>query len=420
MAITNIPTNGLWSVVAGYLNSNFAYLLSLFSDNIVYVRSEDDLPIVTNVGGIDIHRLLNKKYIIDGNVSITNPIGWPGAGNTATITAINRSTLTYTGVNALFYDSAAEGNIEVVGLTEFKAPTVEMWNVTAGTAGFSFQTSGEADRFTDCESLGVINGNGNSSFNIGVGSLSNFNQGLVVNNTNFFEINSCFVFGSNAVGCTYFTVQGALTTGSVNFDTVTVGNGTNETLFNINPNIQAGIDAVNIRLSSQEGGINGDIFAAGSLTEKDTKVLSVGNSIIGNTIPGGLLSMTANASTTLAPTTPKKVVGTWIVREESQFTGSTTGRLTYNDVRSISVDLDAIVSLEPAVGNGIVVRAYIAKNGVAIVGSGKSTTIDKGKPQIIPISWRDDISKNDYFEIFVKNETNSSNITAIDATLRIP
>jgi hypothetical protein len=391
-------------------------------DNLVVIKSASDFPTPVNVGGVDTIVLENKEYVIDGNVTITDPLGYPGPGNRATITAINRSVLTYTGGVALFRDPDAQGEVEITGLTEFRAPGAKMWELTASSGDFVFQSTGEADRFTDCQSLGTVNCNGVSSFSILVGTISNFNQGLVVSDPRFFEINTVFVSGNNAIGCTYFTVQGALTVGSVNFDTMTVTNGTNETLFNINPNIQPGIDALSIRSNTQEGGINGAVFDPGSLNEKDNKVISIGNSIIGDTIPGGLLSLTNNVTDTIisAVNTPTLIAGTWVIEDESQFTGTTAGRLTYNDERDITVDVDISVSVEPASGNGKVIRAYVAKNGVEITNSGKSTTADNGKAGNMSISWRASASTNDYYEVFIENKTDSIDLTVIDCTLRIP
>lgn len=404
------------------LNDNDTELFAGLLDNRVIIKSESDLPTSVDVGGVDTHILENKEYLFDGNVTLTDPIGHPGAGLTATIRSINRSVVTYTGGIALFRDPDAEGNIEIEGLTEFRAPGAKMWDLTALSGAFSFQAGGGACRFTDMESIGTVDCNGTSGFNLFFGTISNFNQGLIITDSTFFEMNTMFVFGNNTVGCTYFTVQGASTVGSVNFDTMTVGNGSNETLWDLNSNIQSGIDSINIHHNTQEGGITGTVFAASSLTEKDNKVLSVGNSIIGDTVPGGLLSLTNNASDTIisAVDTPTLVVGTWVIEEESQFTGTTGGRLTYNDARNISIDIDVSISVEPASGNGKVIRAYVAKNGTEITSSGQSSTADNGKAGNISLSWRVDTATNDFYEIFVENKTDAIDITVIDCKLRIP
>ena len=420
--VANDGTGDNWRAAMVKLNANDTELFAALLDNVVIIKSESDFPASTNVGGVNTHVLEDKQYIINANVTIVDPLGFPGVGKRATITATNRFPITYTGGIALFKDPDAQGDIEITGLTEFRAPGAKMWDITASTGSFSFQSTGEADKFTNCESLGTVDCNGTSGFSILVGTLNNFNQGLVVTDPTFFEINTCFVFGNNAVGCTYFTVQGTSSAGSVNFDTMTIGNGSNETLFDLNTNIQSGIDAVNIRTNTQEGGINGTVFKAGSLTQKSDKVLSVGNAIVGDTIPGGLLSLTNNVTETViaAIDTPVLVAGTWVVEDSSQFTGTTSGRLTYDDARDLTVDIDISISMEPASGLNKVLRAYVAKNGTIISNSGKSVTADNGDPANIGVSWRLGVSTTDFIEVFVENKTDTINIIGTDVSLRIP
>jgi len=139
------------------------------------------------------------------------------------------------------------------------------------------------------------------------------------------------------------------------------------------------------------------------------------SSIIGDTVPGGLLSLTSNATDTVisAVDTPTLVTGTWVVEDTSQFSGTVAGRLTYDDARDISVDVDISISVEPASGNGKVIRAYVAKNGVEITNSGKSTTADNGKAGNMSIAWRADTSTTDFYEVFIENKTDAIDITVI-------
>jgi len=375
-------------------------------------------------GGVDTHVLEEKQYIIDGNVTIIDTLGWPGAGKMATITAINRSVLTYTGGIALFRDPDAQGNLEIAGLTEFRAPGAKMWDVTASSGVFSFQSSGEADRFTNCESLGTVDCNGTSDFNLFFGTLSNFNQGLVITDSIFFEINTMFVSGNNAVGCTYFTVQGTSTGGSVNFDTITVTNGTNETVFDVNTNIQSTVDSVNFRGCQEEGGINGLVFSVTSLDEKDNKVLANGNQIMGDTFPGGLLSLSNNAVvTTIAASSSDGsnavlVAGTWVIQDESQFTGTTAGRLTYIDVRDITVNIEVVASVDPVSDSTL--GLYISKNGVAVPQTGIPRFVKAADAGVMSTLWKLDMVTNDFIEVFIENQSGTSNILLSDIIFRIP
>ena len=161
-AAANDGTGDKWRDAFIKVNANETELFADLLDNRVIVKSESDLPASVSVGGVNTHVLENKEYLFDGNVTLIDSIGWPGVGLTATIRAINRSVVTYTGGIALFRDPDAQGNIEVEGLTEFRAPGAKMWDLTALSGSFSFQAGGGACKFTDMQSIGTVDGNGTS------------------------------------------------------------------------------------------------------------------------------------------------------------------------------------------------------------------------------------------------------------------
>ncbi len=396
-------------------------LYEKYPQNMVFVRSSADLPTPQLLNGVLTHKLEPYEYVIDGDVSITAAIGFPGPGQSATIRAVNRSLLIYTGTAAMFHDLSAQGSIEIGGQTEFQAPNGDMFNLLSGAGGFSFQSS-KADRFTNCDRLGEVYCNGLSTFVLNNGTFRNFNQGLIVHDPGFFEINTFFAFGNNQVGCTYFTVEGTSSSGSVNMDTLTVSVGSNETVFNFNPNIQNTIDTINVRDCTLRGPLNGQIFAPGSLTPRDRKFEATGNTLIGNTVHGGLIYLSGNTTQTpvAAINTPTKALGTWTTADISHFNHTVNGALQSEVIRNISSSVDLSVSVQPASGNGVVIRCYLAKNGVPIAASAKTTTADNGKTANLSISWHVDIAQNDYFELFVENRTGTTPIIVTDATLRIP
>lgn len=405
---------------AGGLKTNGEEVLS--TPEIVYIRSESDWPASTDDAGVNTHTLLNKEYWIIGDQSHADPIGFPGFGLTAVIKHVNRAVLTYTGTDSQFYDTNAQGRVELNGLTSYKAPAGSFFDITAVAGVFSLQATGGAYRFDGCLSLGKISGNGLSSVSFDVGTMFNFNQGLIFENMRYQEINRALMAGNNSSSCVYLTSQGASTTGSIIFNKITMANGTNETAFDIKSEVQAGIDNCAFDGCLADGGINGAVFAVGSLTNKDNEVIASANSIMGDSIPGGLLSLSTNTTETVIASlgTPVMVAGVWIVEDESQFSGTPGGRLTSNALRDISVDIDAGLSLQPTSGNDRNLRAYIAKNGVVIPATGKTVTASNGDPQNLSLSWRLDMVGTNYIEVFVENNTNTNNIIVTDATLRIP
>lgn len=251
-------------------------------DPVIDVSSEIDLPTPQLRDGVLTIVLEDRQYRLVNDLDLPFPLAWPGEGKRVTWTSVNRAVYKYTGTDSCFRDLDAKGDFELQGLTRFEAPNGNMWEVdnTTGGSGWSFQAS-DAPGFRNFLAMGTVKGGvSGGGFNIHFGSILNYNQGLIAENLFFFEINLTFVFGNNAVGCVHFTVQGASTSGSINFITPTVSIGSNETVFDIKPEIQSGMDSLNFRGCQQEGGINGTVFAPGSLTQKSLKTVSIGNNFI--------------------------------------------------------------------------------------------------------------------------------------------
>lgn len=270
---------------------------------VIDVRSKLDLPKPQLINGVMTSVLGHAQYRLINDLEIDFSIAWPGDGKRTTWTAVNRAVLRYTGTNALWRDLDAKGDWELQGLTRFEAPNGSFWDVdnTTGGSGWSFQGS-DVPGFRNCQSLGTVRGGvSGGGFNLHFGSILNHNQGLIAEDLFFFEINQVFVFGNNAVGCVHFTVQGAGTSGSINFITPTVSIGTNETVFDIKPEVQAGMDSLNFRGCQQEGGINGAAFAPGSLNTKSLKIVSIGNNFIPNSRIIGSAFIKNNANATAIP-----------------------------------------------------------------------------------------------------------------------
>lgn len=387
----------------------------------VIVDSESDLPATTLVGGVLTHVLADKEYLFTQDMSIASPLGFPGVGNRATIRCTNRATVTYTGTDAFFRDTDAKGDIEVAGLVEFKAPSGDFFEVAASTGSFSFQSTVGA-RFTDCNSLGTFNCNGTSGVGFFFGTFSNFDQGLVVTDPNFFEANLMFMFGNNQTGCVYFDISGASTSGSINMLSNTFSNGSNETIWDFDSTIESGVDSINILGNHQEGGINGSVFAAGSLDLDTPKLKSnANNGVVSNSIVDGLLSLTSNATATTISSAGVGVLaaGTWTVERASLMTGTTAGRLTSNHITDITLPFAAVVTIEPSAGTNKIVGAAFALNGTVIANSKVTGSADAGAPINVPLIWQQALSENDYLEVFLFNDTDTTNVLGSNIRFRV-
>ena len=85
----------------------------------------------------------------------------------------------------------------------------------------------------------------------------------------------------------------------------------------------------------------------------------------------GQVTMQGNSTATNIVTqgSPVKVAGTWAPQIESNFTGDTTGRLTYNGSVTQFVSASVSITFSHAAGGSDDLAVYIAKNGSVITAS---------------------------------------------------
>lgn len=130
------------------------------------------------------------------------------------------------------------------------------------------------------------------------------------------------------------------------------------------------------------------------------------------------VSMTGNSTaTTIASTaTPVKVAGTFTLGDISTgWTGTTAGRLTQTAATARHI-INAIVTLDVTSGSNHKISVYIAKNGT--IASVKMTdTISAGAPRAIATFVNLSLAPNDYVEIFVRNESTTDSVIAVNALL---
>lgn len=157
------------------------------------------------------------------------------------------------------------------------------------------------------------------------------------------------------------------------------------------------------------------------ITTDDALWEFLANDDIADTRPDGLLSMQGNATNTIIAVagTPVLVAGAWAVELESQMTGTTGGRLTYNGGKDAKLPITGSVSVEPVSGTNIQLSAYIAINGVAIANSKRTASASSGQPSSITLPWQAVLSNGDYVEIWVANEDNTTNVLVSSAIHRI-
>ena len=134
----------------------------------------------------------------------------------------------------------------------------------------------------------------------------------------------------------------------------------------------------------------------------------------------GLLTMERNATETTISTvsTPVLVSGTWSVISTHQMGGTAAGRLTYSPTDVALVKVSAAATVLMASSGSKVVTAVLAKNGEVIAASSSATATDI-LPADIAFSWELDLSNGDYLELWVSNDSDTTNLVVSDAELRI-
>lgn len=130
------------------------------------------------------------------------------------------------------------------------------------------------------------------------------------------------------------------------------------------------------------------------------------------------VSMAGNATaTTIASTaTPVKVAGTFTLGDiSSGWTGTTDGKLTHTGQTGRHI-INAIATLDASSGSNHKISLFIAKNGT-VVSTKMTDTISSGAPRAIATFANLVLNQNDYLELYVRNESTTDGVIAVNAVL---
>ena len=163
-----------------------------------------------------------------------------------------------------------------------------------------------------------------------------------------------------------------------------------------------------------------DMTPLSGITRDDVRWDFRTNTVIADTMPDAMVSLNSNATpTVLAVGVPKLVAGTFVDERKSHFTNTTAGRITYIGEKPLTTPMDVIIVMDPVSGANKSIRAFVAINGTALANSGKAVNISSGDPKGLAVFWQAELQPNDFVEIFIENETDSVDVTVIDAILRV-
>jgi hypothetical protein len=141
----------------------------------------------------------------------------------------------------------------------------------------------------------------------------------------------------------------------------------------------------------------------------------------------GLLAFTGNSTATVISTinTPVLVAGTWTVVEVNQMTGTTAGRLTTDSERkNVHLPVDVALGVYPDGGGTKDVTAYVYVNGSKEAASATQFETTGSKPAYVSIPWQvvfnpADPSAPTFVEVYIENNTDTTNLIVSTAKLRV-
>lgn len=166
----------------------------------------------------------------------------------------------------------------------------------------------------------------------------------------------------------------------------------------------------------------GALTPLSGVTTDDIRWRFAGNSSnVKDTQPDSMVSINGNATATTisVATTPVLAAGVWTDERSSHFTNTTGGRVTYNGERDLTSPIQVTATVDVASGTNKVVRVYLAKNGTVYTNSGISVRVNAGAPVSLVSLWQDSLTENDYIEVYVANDTDTVDVTLVDAVLLV-
>lgn len=157
------------------------------------------------------------------------------------------------------------------------------------------------------------------------------------------------------------------------------------------------------------------------VTEDDALWSFALNDQLSDSRADALLSMQGNATPTVIGTQSVGVLlaGTWVIEETSRMTGTTAGRATYDGGRDAKLPITSSVTVEPVSGGAQLMGVCIAIDGVAVPGSLRTGTASAGSPISITVPWQETFATAGFAEVFVSNESTTTNVLGSSAIHRV-
>ncbi len=325
----------------------------------------------------------------------------------------NGPLITYSGSGTMF--SGTDASFAFQGcIINCPSATAFDFTDTIGSTVFKFQDA----TILACNKIGTFTGLANALFV--TGAALNTNDGVTYTGTNLTAatVDKMFMISSSA-----------------GFIAIDLGVATIQNIEVTNLIVQAPSGAIGISgaaasanvLSGFLGMVANCSFSGGmtaplsGITVDDFRWTFSDNSPIPDTVHDALLAFNGNATETVIGTQNVAVIvnATWTCVRSSIFECTTGGRVTSESERDLTgAAIDISVGLLSSGGGTIDVTVYLAKNGTEDSGSGVSINISGSNQAFISLPWLDTTEDGDFYEVFVENNTNTTNIIVESAKFR--
>lgn len=285
-------------------------------------------------------RPLGREYELNVDVDSLYPLTHPGDGKRFTLKAVNGAKWNYLGTGSAISDLDARGDIEFDGQLEITAVNGTLFDCETNGGSASFQAT-HLVRLRDTLGLGRVQGP-NYQWNVQDGSITGFGTGLDAKDTSFFEVNTVFVSGAGTDTTTYFRVHGDQTSGAVNLVLVSTSTSADETVFDLDKDIEQSVNSVLLDTIQKDGPFLGAVFAPDSLDQTNPIVTGQGSEgLFPNSTVKARLEITDNSLITTigAQNTPVPINATWndgAIEERLCFQDYCTFDNTTNTITSVN------------------------------------------------------------------------------------
>jgi len=158
--------------------------------------------------------------------------------------------------------------------------------------------------------------------------------------------------------------------------------------------------------------VTGAVIASTTIFPSDLRWQFLENSFAADSVVNALLSLQANAVNTVIALidTPVLVAGAWTVEHDNKMTGTVGGRVTYDAQRDTDPSIVASLTVSPVSGGTQTISIYLALNGSVIANSRRTSAVASGSTTSITLTWGLTLETNDFVEVFVSNDSGTTDI----------